>query len=153
MLDDGTPKSFSRNKRPKVISFLNRFYKKVLEAQEAAPPGQNDVMLYFGSDFAFKNAPVWYDLIDKIIHYANREGVVNVMYSTPEKFLAAKKTNAGVGGGAASGRISSDSSISSSSDSGGSSVAWPLKSDDFLPYRCNNGLFWTGTPRGGGGWH
>jgi hypothetical protein len=171
MLDDGSPYSTSSNKpgkspRPNVPRFLNSFYKQVLETQQSVPRGQQDVMLYFGADFAFKNAPAWFEFIEKIIHYANREGVFNVMFSTPERFLAAKKaaaaaaatdasgSSASSGGGDGAGsdggsRSSSGSGSSSNRSDGGSSgsssgVSWPLKSDDFLPYRCANSHAWTG---------
>ena len=141
-------------------------------------------MMYMGSDFAYKNAPMWYDWLDKLVHYANREGVMNVMYSTPERFLAAKKAAAGVAADGSSGGGNGASSSSSSSregvmnvmhgmpemtlaadkeaagktagaaavtdgssgggSSGGSNVRWPLKGDDFLPYRCDQGKAWTG---------
>jgi hypothetical protein len=175
-------------KRPEILTLLNQFYSKALEIQKAIPPGQNDIMMYMGSDFGFKNAPMWYDWLDKLVHYANREGVMNVMYSTPERFLAAKKAAAGVAadgssggsigasssssreggisvmhimpektmaadkaaagktaeGAAAAADGSSGGGSSGGGSSGGSNVRWPLRSDDFLPYRCDQGKAWTG---------
>jgi hypothetical protein len=189
-----------RCQHPEILTLLNQFYSKALETQKAIPPGHNDVMMYMGSDFAFKNAPMWYDWLDKLVHYAKREGVMNVMYSTPERFLAAKKAAAGGAAGGSSGGSNGASSSSSNreggisvmhsmpettlaadkeaagktaggaavtdgssgggscggSSSGGSNVRWPLKDDDFLPYRCDQGKAWTGgvtrgAPGGGGG--
>ena len=35
------------------------------------------------SDFNFENAQLWYKNLDKLIHYANADGRLNVFYSTP----------------------------------------------------------------------
>jgi hypothetical protein len=95
-----------------VAAFLQQFYKEVELLQKAVPVGQNDVMMYFGSDFAFKDASLWFDFVDKLVHYANRDGAMNVMYSTPERFLAAKRAGLSQGSQANSdtGRASSSSS-------------------------------------------
>lgn len=60
--------------------------------QDSIPEGQIDVMMYIGGDFAFRNAAAWYAFIDKLIHYVNKQGAVNAMYSTPERFLQAKRS-------------------------------------------------------------
>lgn len=151
-----------------------------------------------------QNAPAWFEFLDALVHYANREGVMNVVFSTPDRFLEAKKQQAkaaasssaaaaaAADGGAAAdaeeangvvtdvaatqasyeevgGGDSSSSSIGSTSsedssrqgdsasahDARGSSsstsssqnttgVRWPLKEDDFFPYRCEQDRFWTG---------
>lgn len=158
-----------------MATFLQQFYKEVELLQKAAPSGQNDVMMYFGCDFAFKDAPLWFDFVDKLMHYANRDGTMNVMYSTPERFLAAKKAGASPGRQASSstGSAGSISGFHEGADSRGDlasgshtrsqgvkareqeeSVAgrsgsssddrWAVKSDDFFPYRCDEGVLWTG---------
>lgn len=35
------------------------------------------------SDFNYENAPMWYANLDKLIHYANKDGRLHVFYSTP----------------------------------------------------------------------
>jgi hypothetical protein len=164
--------------RQRVETLLERFYKQVELLRKAAPVGQNDVMLYFGTDFAFKDATLWFEFADKLMHYVNRDGALNVMYSTPERFLAVKKASLASGsedsgspdGGESSGSSAraSDSGAGSSdtvdsnhggaareqknSSNRGSSSAnssWALKSDDYCPYRCEKSLFWTGTREAG----
>jgi hypothetical protein len=112
-------------------------------------------MIYFGCDFTFKDAAMWFDFIDKFMHYANRDGRMNVFYSTPERFLASKKAQlvpSSEAGVHSKSKASSSQTYSSSvpsqalppASSTSRDVRWPLKSDDFLPYRCEGGYFWTG---------
>lgn len=55
--------------------------------------------------------------LDKLIHHANLDGRVNVFYSSPEDFVAAKHSY---------------------------NVPWPLKTDDMFPYADNPHAYWTG---------
>lgn len=55
--------------------------------------------------------------LDKLIHHANLDGRVNVFYSTPAAYTAAKHAY---------------------------NVSWPLKTDDFFPYSDCPTCFWTG---------
>ena len=70
-----------------------------------------------GSDFQWANADSWYKNLDKLVHYVNKDGRVNVFYSTPEDYFDAKA---------------------------GSGVQFPTKSDDFFPYADNPYAYWTG---------
>lgn len=60
-----------------------------------------------------------YKNIDKLIHYANKEGRINVFYSTPAAYTAAKHSY---------------------------NQSWALKTDDFFPYADNPYSYWTGGP-------
>ena len=44
-----------------------------------------------GSDFMYQNAAHWYTNLDKLIHYVNMNGSVNVFYSTPTAYVEQKK--------------------------------------------------------------
>jgi len=44
-----------------------------------------------GSDFQYQNADHWYHNLDKIIHYVNLNGSVNLFYSTPSLYVDQKK--------------------------------------------------------------
>ena len=54
--------------------------------------------------------------MDKLVHYANQDGRLNVFYSTPARYVAAKHSYG---------------------------AAWPLKTDDFFPYADTPVSFWT----------
>jgi hypothetical protein len=79
-------------------------------------PITSRVQEYFGSDFNYENANTWFTNIDKLIHYANQDGRVNVFYSTPSQYAEAKIAGA----------------------------SYPLKTDDFFPYADCPNCFWTG---------
>ena len=55
--------------------------------------------------------------MDKMIHYANADGRVNVFYSSPDAYTAAKNSY---------------------------DASWPLKTDDFFPYADCSTCYWTG---------
>lgn len=57
----------------------------------------------------------------RLIHYVNLDGRVNVFYSTPAAYVAAKAAYPA------------------------SDVAWPVKTDDFFPYADCPHCYWTGT--------
>lgn len=65
----------------------------------------------------YANAHAWYKNLDKLMHYANSDGRLNVLYSSPESYVAAKNSYRG---------------------------AWPLKTDDFFPYADCQHCYWTG---------
>ena len=76
-----------------------------------------DLMLEMGSDFHYSNAHVWYKNLDKLIHYVNKDGRVNVFYSSPADYVAAKHSY---------------------------NITWAVKDDDFFPYADTPRSFWTG---------
>lgn len=59
------------------------------------------------ADFQYAAAHVAFNNIDKLIHYANADGRLNVFYSTPAEYVAAKHAY---------------------------DQEWPVKTDDFFPY-------------------
>lgn len=58
-----------------------------------------------------------YKNLDKLIHHVNLDGRVNLFYSTPANYIAAKKTY---------------------------NASWPLKTDDLFPYADCPSCYWTG---------
>jgi alpha-mannosidase len=76
-----------------------------------------DIMFTMGSDFQYSNARMWYKNLDKLIKHANLDGRLNLFYSTPSAYLAAKHA---------------------------AGLTLPLKTDDFFPYADNLQAFWTG---------
>jgi len=77
----------------------------------------NHIMMTMGSDFQYESAINWYSNLDKLIHHGNKDGRLNIFYSTPERYVAAKAAEKG---------------------------SWPLKTDDFFPYADGPHQFWTG---------
>ncbi|GAQ86088.1 lysosomal alpha-mannosidase [Klebsormidium nitens] len=84
---------------------------------QAAQFRTNNIMLSMGADFVYSNANTWFTNMDKLIHYANKDGRVNVFYSTPSIYLDAKYE---------------------------ANETWPLKTDDFFPYADCPHCYWTG---------
>jgi hypothetical protein len=58
--------------------------------QNAGEEGGGDVMYTFGEDFQYSNAHAHFKQIDKLIQHVNQDGRVNMFYSTPSKYLAAR---------------------------------------------------------------
>lgn len=59
------------------------------------------------SDFQYENAREWYKNLDKLIHYVNQDGRLNVFYSSPITYTEARQAEG---------------------------LAWTTKTDDFFPY-------------------
>lgn len=76
-----------------------------------------NVMFLMGSDFQYENADSWYKNLDKIIHYVNKDGRVNLFYSTPNDYTAAKLKEP---------------------------TTWTVKTDDFMPLANDAHSYWTG---------
>eukprot|EP00047_Mylnosiga_fluctuans_P023990 m.150634 g.150634 ORF g.150634 m.150634 type:complete len:975 (+) comp9747_c0_seq2:15-2939(+) len=83
----------------------------------AAEYRTNNVMLTMGSDFEYNNANTWYKNLDKLIHYVNMDGRVNVFYSTPSIYTKSVHD---------------------------SNRTWTVKKDDFFPYADRPHSFWSG---------
>uniref|UniRef100_A0ACD5UGW4 Uncharacterized protein n=1 Tax=Avena sativa TaxID=4498 RepID=A0ACD5UGW4_AVESA len=77
----------------------------------------NHIMFTMGTDFKYQYAESWFRQMDKLIHYVNKDGRVNALYSTPSIYTDAKFA---------------------------ANVAWPLKTDDFFPYADKPNSYWTG---------
>ncbi|XP_078160110.1 putative alpha-mannosidase At5g13980 [Carex rostrata] len=77
----------------------------------------NHVMFTMGTDFKYQYAESWFRNLDKLIHYVNKDGRVNALYSTPSIYTDAKFA---------------------------ANEKWPIKTDDFFPYADNPNAYWTG---------
>ncbi|KAH0465233.1 hypothetical protein IEQ34_005336 [Dendrobium chrysotoxum] len=77
----------------------------------------NHIMWTMGDDFAYQYAESWFKEMDKIINYVNMDGRIHVLYSTPSLYTDAKYA---------------------------SNEAWPLKTDDYLPYANAPNAYFTG---------
>ncbi|KAK3006027.1 hypothetical protein RJ639_016109 [Escallonia herrerae] len=77
----------------------------------------NHIMWTMGTDFKYQYAQTWFRNMDKLIHYVNQDGRVNVFYSTPTLYTDAK--------------YEADES-------------WPLKINDFFPYAIRPNAYFTG---------
>lgn len=69
-------------------------------------PGTGHIMFKMGSDFQYENANEWMKNLDKLIHYTNLDGRINVFYSDPDAYTRA--VNA-------------------------ANHTWTVKTDDFFP--------------------
>ncbi|CAJ1787433.1 unnamed protein product [Sphenostylis stenocarpa] len=77
----------------------------------------NHIMWTMGTDFKYQYAHTWFRQLDKLIHYVNKDGRVNALYSTPSIYTDAKYAT---------------------------SESWPIKTDDFFPYADRANGYWTG---------
>lgn len=77
----------------------------------------NHIMWTMGTDFKYQYAHTWFRQMDKLIHYVNKDGRVNALYSTPSIYTDAKHAM---------------------------SKSWPLKTDDYFPYADRANAYWTG---------
>ncbi|KAJ9683167.1 hypothetical protein PVL29_018952 [Vitis rotundifolia] len=77
----------------------------------------NHIMWTMGTDFRYQYANSWFRQMDKLIHYVNKDGRVNALYSTPSIYTDAKYA---------------------------ANEIWPLKKDDFFPYADHPNAYWTG---------
>ncbi|KAL3038810.1 hypothetical protein AAZX31_01G152500 [Glycine max] len=77
----------------------------------------NHIMWTMGDDFQYQNAESWFKQMDKLIHYVNKDGRVNALYSTPSIYTDAKNA---------------------------ANQPWPLKTDDYFPYADGPNAYWTG---------
>ncbi|KAJ4833502.1 hypothetical protein Tsubulata_007999 [Turnera subulata] len=77
----------------------------------------NHIMWLMGTDFRYQYANSWFRQMDKFIHYVNKDGRVNALYSTPSIYTDAKHAV---------------------------HEEWPLKTGDFFPYADHPNAYWTG---------
>ncbi|RHZ30379.1 hypothetical protein DYB31_010868, partial [Aphanomyces astaci] len=76
----------------------------------------NHIYWPVGEDFKFQNAVKWFKNLDKLIHYTNQEGRVNVFYSTLGNYTDVKLQD--------------------------KSLQWTTKTDDFFPYSDRANGYW-----------
>lgn len=77
----------------------------------------NHVFIPMGCDFQYDNSRRWYKNMDKILHYVNQDGRVNVLYSNLSYYTDLKR---------------------------GEGITWSVKTDDFLPYASARDDYWSG---------
>lgn len=77
----------------------------------------NHIMWTMGDDFQYQYAESWFKQMDKLIHYINKDGRVNALYSTPSIYTDVKNA---------------------------ANESWPLKTDDYFPYADTENAYWTG---------
>ncbi|KAJ0047951.1 hypothetical protein Pint_16953 [Pistacia integerrima] len=77
----------------------------------------NHIMWLMGTDFRYQYANSWFRQMDKFIHYVNKDGRVNALYSTPSIYTDAKYA---------------------------ANEEWPIKTEDFFPYADRSNAYWTG---------
>lgn len=75
------------------------------------------IMWTMGDDFQYQYAETWFKQMDKLIHYVNKDGRVNALYSTPSMYVDAKHAT---------------------------NEEWPLKTHDYFPYADRINAYWTG---------
>ncbi|CAA7056988.1 unnamed protein product [Microthlaspi erraticum] len=105
------PRSDAYNVKEMVDNFVNAslFYANVSRGKH--------VMWTMGDDFQYQFAESWFRQMDRLIHYVNKDGRVNALYSTPSLYVDAKNVD---------------------------NVTWPLKTLDFFPYADRENAYWTG---------
>ncbi|ETV68894.1 hypothetical protein H257_15245 [Aphanomyces astaci] len=89
-----------------------------LSLQRAKYTKGNHIFWPMGEDFKFQNAVKWFKNLDKLIHYTNQEGRVNVFYSTLGNYTDVKLQD--------------------------KSLQWTTKTDDFFPYADRANGYWNG---------
>ncbi|PON53460.1 Glucan biosynthesis, periplasmic [Parasponia andersonii] len=105
------PNLFDYNVEMRVQDFINA------AITQANVTRTNHIMWTMGDDFQYQYAESWFKQMDKLIHYVNKDGRVNALYSTPSKYTDAKYA---------------------------ANETWPLKTDDYFPYADRQNAYWTG---------
>eukprot|EP00636_Phaeomonas_parva_P016919 CAMPEP_0118851794 /NCGR_PEP_ID=MMETSP1163-20130328/1098_1 /TAXON_ID=124430 /ORGANISM="Phaeomonas parva, Strain CCMP2877" /LENGTH=1103 /DNA_ID=CAMNT_0006784183 /DNA_START=134 /DNA_END=3445 /DNA_ORIENTATION=+ len=110
-----------------VESRVNDFVSTSLK-QGAMTQGSH-ILMTMGSDFNYEGAANYFKNLDKLINYVNKDGRVNVFYSTPEDYMLAKHLE--INECAPSCNFPKD-------------ISYDVKTDDFFPYSDCEDCFWAG---------
>ncbi|XVF59795.1 hypothetical protein PTKIN_Ptkin07bG0304500 [Pterospermum kingtungense] len=105
------PLLFDYNVDERVTDFINA------AMTQANVTRTNHIMWTMGDDFQYQYAESWFRQMDKLVHYVNKDGRVNALYSTPSIYTDAKND---------------------------ANETWPLKSHDYFPYADSQNAYWTG---------
>ncbi|XP_021676963.2 alpha-mannosidase isoform X1 [Hevea brasiliensis] len=105
------PLLFDYNVEQRVNDFINA------AITQANVTRTNHIMWTMGDDFQYQYAESWFKQMDKMIHYVNKDGRVNALYSTPSIYTDVKNA---------------------------ANESWPLKTDDYFPYADGENAYWTG---------
>ena len=100
-----------------VDQFVDAFIQDALA--QAAETATDHQMWALGNDFNYQNADRWYRNLDKLLHYVNLNGTVNVLYSSPTVYMNAK--------------YASDPNR-----------VWEIRQDDIFPLADGPHRYWTG---------
>ncbi|KAJ0693706.1 putative alpha-mannosidase [Helianthus annuus] len=106
-----SPLLFDMNVKKRVNDFIDA------ALTQANVTRTNHIMWTMGDDFQYQYAESWFKQMDKLIHYVNKDGRVNALYSSPSVYTDAKFA---------------------------SNMSWPLKTHDFFPYADGGDSYWTG---------
>ncbi|ETW07206.1 hypothetical protein H310_01795 [Aphanomyces invadans] len=99
-----------------VCNKVKRFVQVSLE--RARHTKGNHIFWPMGMDMEYQNAVKWFKNMDKLIHYGNQEGQINIVYSTLGKYTDLKLQD--------------------------KSIQWTIKTDDFFPYANEPFGYWSG---------
>ncbi|POM62482.1 Lysosomal alpha-mannosidase [Phytophthora palmivora] len=77
----------------------------------------NHVFIPMGCDFQYDNSLRWFKNMDKLIHYVNQDGRINVLYSNLSYYTDEKRAEG---------------------------LTWSVKTDDFFPYASARDDYWSG---------
>ncbi|XP_042469663.1 alpha-mannosidase-like [Zingiber officinale] len=105
------PQLFDYNVEERVNDFI------AAAMTQANVTRTNHIMWTMGDDFKYQYAEAYFKQMDKLIHYANKDGRVHALYSTPSIYTDAKNAE---------------------------NESWPLKTDDYFPYADSQNAYWTG---------
>ncbi|KAM1810189.1 hypothetical protein ACFX12_026980 [Malus domestica] len=105
------PLLFDYNVEQRVSDFISA------SLTQANVTRTNHIMWTMGDDFQYQYAESWFKQMDKLIHYVNKDGRVNALYSTPSIYTDAKNA---------------------------ANQSWPLKTEDYFPYADAVDAYWTG---------
>ncbi|XP_010246825.1 PREDICTED: alpha-mannosidase isoform X2 [Nelumbo nucifera] len=118
--DDSSPDSAPVQDNPHLFDYnveqrVNDFVAAAVTQENVTRT--NHIMWTMGDDFQYQYAETWFKQMDKLIHYVNKDGRVNALYSTPSIYADAKNA---------------------------ANESWPLKTDDYFPYADRENAYWTG---------
>ncbi|KAK4583933.1 hypothetical protein RGQ29_021880 [Quercus rubra] len=105
------PLLYDYNVEKRVNDFINN------ATFQANVTRTNHIMWTMGDDFRYQYAESWFKQMDKFIHYVNKDGRVNALYSTPSIYTKAKNA---------------------------ANESWPVKTNDYFPYADRANAYWTG---------
>jgi len=109
MQDDPSIEGYNVQDRVNAFVYQCYYYANYTEG--------NNIMMKMGSDFQYQNAVGWFTNLDELIEYVNQDGRVNVFYSNPIEYVAAKLAE---------------------------NITWTTTWNDFFPYSDNEYAMWTG---------
>ena len=123
---------------------VNDFVKASLE--KASFIQGNNIMWMFGNDFNYQYAAQNYQNMDKLLRAVNADGRIIAFYSTPARYVEAKLSEVQQQeeqGRQERQREGRDAAATADEDET-TTIAYPVKRDDFFPYADQPHAYWTG---------